>query len=239
VRKIHLFSIAIVSLAVGCTATKQNKTIVETPAAAPAAPLLKNKADSACYSIGLSIARNLKSNGFDKIDISLLQKALEDEYANKPSLLTEQQMNMCITDYMQTQKEEKIAANKAAGEKFLAENKKKPGVVTLPSGLQYEVIRAGTGTEHPTMSSSLKCHYHGTTLEGVVFDSSVEKGTPITFQLGSMIQGWQEAFPLMTAGSKWRLFVPPALAYGDNGAGPKIGPGSTLIFEVELLEVNK
>jgi FKBP-type peptidyl-prolyl cis-trans isomerase FklB len=144
---------------------------------------------------------------------------------------------MSISDQLQQQKAERLAANIAAGEQFLAENKNKPGVVSLPSGLQYEVITAGTGTVQPTLANTVTCHYHGMLLDGTVFDSSVNRGTPASFPLGQVIKGWQEGVALMTTGSKWRFFIPPALAYGNNGAGAKIGPGATLIFDVELLEI--
>jgi FKBP-type peptidyl-prolyl cis-trans isomerase FklB len=132
---------------------------------------------------------------------------------------------------------EKSAANKLAGQEFLVKNAKKPGIVTLPNGIQYEILVAGKDTNKPTLKDKVKCHYHGTTIDGTVFDSSVQRGEPITFPLNGVIKGWQESLPLMTVGSKWRIFIPSELAYGDRQAGPMIGPGSTLIFEVELLGI--
>ena len=124
-----------------------------------------------------------------------------------------------------------------AGEEFLATNKQKEGVTTLESGLQYEVITMGTGPK-PTANNSVTCHYHGTTIEGTIFDSSVQRGTPATFPLKAVIKGWTEGLQLMPAGSKWRFFIPPHLAYGDRHISAVIGPNSTLIFEVELISFN-
>lgn len=133
-------------------------------------------------------------------------------------------------------KAEKSAANLKAGLDFLEQNKNKAGVTTLPSGLQYEVIRMGTGSK-PTATQTVTCHYHGTLTDGTVFDSSLKRGTPASFPLNRVISGWTEALQLMPVGSKWRLFLPPQLAYGDNQVGSVIGPNSTLIFEVELLSI--
>jgi len=128
--------------------------------------------------------------------------------------------------------------NLKAGEEFLASNKAKSGVVTLPSGLQYEIIKAGTGVK-PKLEDQVKCHYHGTTIDGKVFDSSVDRGEPAVFPVNRVIPGWTEALQLMPVGSKWKLYIPSALAYGEQGAGQDIKPNSTLIFEVELLEIVK
>lgn len=132
--------------------------------------------------------------------------------------------------------QEKAAANLKAGETYLAENAKKPGVTTLPSGLQYEVLTMGDGVK-PTATQTVTCHYHGTTVTGEVFDSSVQRGQPASFPLNGVIKGWTEALQLMPVGSKWRLYLPPHLAYGERQVSHVIGPNSTLIFEVELLGV--
>jgi len=145
---------------------------------------------------------------------------------------------MSISNYLQQLKADKSAKNREAGLKFLAENKVKPGVVTLPDGLQYEILKAGDGPK-PTLNSKVKTHYHGTLIDGTVFDSSVDRGEPISFPVSGVIKGWTEALQLMPVGSKWRLFIPSELAYGDRGAGPKIGPGSTLVFDVELLAIEQ
>jgi FKBP-type peptidyl-prolyl cis-trans isomerase FklB len=141
---------------------------------------------------------------------------------------------MGITDKLFNQKNEKAAANLKAGQEFLEANKNKPGVVALASGLQYEVLTEGTGTK-PLATNKVTCHYHGTLIDGTVFDSSVQRGQPATFPLNAVIKGWTEGLQLMAAGSKWRFFIPPHLGYGDRQVSAQIGPNSTLIFDVELL----
>jgi FKBP-type peptidyl-prolyl cis-trans isomerase FklB len=141
---------------------------------------------------------------------------------------------MGIADKLFQMKNEKAAANLKAGEEFLEANKQKPGVVTLPSGLQYEIITEGTGPK-PTVTSNVTCHYHGTLIDGTVFDSSVKRGQPATFPLNKVIKGWTEGVQLMPAGSKWRFFIHPTMAYGTQQVSAQIGPNSTLIFEVELI----
>jgi FKBP-type peptidyl-prolyl cis-trans isomerase FklB len=144
---------------------------------------------------------------------------------------------MGIADKLFNMKNEKSSANLKAGQEFLAANKQKPGVTALPSGLQYEVIKEGTVIK-PGARSNVTCHYHGSLIDGTVFDSSVERGQPATFPLNRVISGWTEGLQLMGVGSKWRFFIPPNLAYGDRQTGSDIGPNSTLIFEVELLGVS-
>ena len=145
--------------------------------------------------------------------------------------------NMGIADKLFQMKNEKASANLKAGQEFLEANKQKQGVVSLPSGLQYEVITEGSGIK-PLAKNKVTCHYHGTLIDGTVFDSSVKRGQPATFPLNMVIKGWTEGLQLMGIGSKWRFFIPPQLAYGDRQTGAQIGPNSTLIFEVELLDVS-
>jgi FKBP-type peptidyl-prolyl cis-trans isomerase FklB len=144
---------------------------------------------------------------------------------------------MGIADKLSQMKNEKSAANLKAGQDFLEANKQKPGITTLPSGLQYEVITEGSGIK-PSASNKVTCHYHGTLLDGSVFDSSVKRGQPASFPLNMVIKGWTEGLQLMSVGSKWRFFIPPQLAYGERQVSAEIGPNSTLIFEVELLGVS-
>jgi FKBP-type peptidyl-prolyl cis-trans isomerase FklB len=144
---------------------------------------------------------------------------------------------MSLADKLFNMKNEKAAANLKAGQEFLEANKAKPGVVALPSGLQYEVITEGSGVK-PLATNKVTCHYHGTLIDGTVFDSSVRRGQPATFPLNAVIKGWTEGLQLMATGSKWRFFIPPHLGYGDRQVGGQIGPNSTLIFEVELLGVS-
>ncbi|WP_205512882.1 FKBP-type peptidyl-prolyl cis-trans isomerase [Longitalea arenae] len=219
------------------TATQKPAPTKKTAATAPTAPILKNSADSFSYAIGLSIASFYKAQGISDINNQLVVKALADAKVDK-ALLNETQVNNCIVNYMQKARSEKASPNKKAGEAFLAENKKKAGVVALPSGLQYQVIKEGTGAK-PSADDQVKVHYHGTLIDGTVFDSSVERGQPITLGLKNVIPGWTEALQLMSVGSKWKLFIPSDLAYGDNPAGPTIKEGSTLIFDVELIEIVK
>jgi len=143
---------------------------------------------------------------------------------------------MSITDTLFKMKQEKAANNLKTGQEFLEANKNKPGIVALPSGLQYEVITEGTG-EKPTAYNTVTCHYHGTLIDGTVFDSSVKRGQPASFPLNMVIKGWTEGLQLMNTGSKYRFFIPPHLGYGDRQVSPQIGPNSTLVFEVELLEI--
>ena len=144
---------------------------------------------------------------------------------------------MSIADRLFNMNKEKAEANLKAGQDFLAANKDKPGVISLPSGLQYEVIKEGTG-EKPKATDKVKCHYHGTLINGTIFDSSVQRGQPATFPLNAVIKGWTEGVQLMSVGSKWRFFIPPHLGYGDRQISAQIGANSTLIFEVELLGIN-
>ncbi len=215
-------------------------------AAKPAtAPTFKNNTDSISYAVGLRIAQSLKAQGFTNLNMSLFEKAMTDLKQNKPALLNDAAITQCISTFQQKvseakQKEAdaKSAVTKMEGQAFLAANGKRAGVVTLPSGLQYEIIKTGTDNTKPTLANNVKCHYTGTFLNGTKFESSVDRGEPVVFPLGNVIRGWQEALQLMTVGSKWKLYIPSDLAYGDN-APPNIGPGATLIFEVELLSIEQ
>ena len=218
-----IFAILIIACTSGLFAQQPGKTT------------LKSETDSVSYAMGASLANFYKSQGVNHLNIALVTKAIEDVMKDNCAL-TEQQINMSISDYLQKIKGANMEKVKTAGTAFLAENKSKPGVTTLPSGLQYMVLTEGTGPK-PTASDKVKCHYHGTLIDGTVFDSSVERGQPATFPVNGVIKGWVEALQLMNTGSKWRLFIPSELAYGDRQAGAKILPGSTLIFDVELLEI--
>ena len=201
-----------------------------------AAQSLKTTKDSASYALGYRIAQSLKGQGLQDVNMALFNKGMAAGVIAK-SAIPDSLIDLCIKNYQDKMSTEKIAINRAAGAAFLAENAKRPGVVRLSNGLQYEVMVAGTDTTKPTLKNTVKCHYHGTLIDGAVFDSSVQRGEPISFPLNGVIKGWQEALQLMTVGSKWKLFIPSELAYGERSAGPVIGPGSTLIFEVELLGI--
>jgi FKBP-type peptidyl-prolyl cis-trans isomerase FklB len=231
----------VLALMLTAAVSAQTKPAVKkTPVAAkPAgAAALKTSSDSLSYAIGMSLANFYKQQGIKSVNTAMVDKAINDVMKTGKSAMTDEQMNMCITGYLQKTKSEKASVAKKAGEAFLAENKKKPGVVTLPSGLQYQILKKGDGPL-PAATDKVKCHYHGTLIDGTVFDSSVERGQPAEFPVNGVIQGWVEALQLMPVGSKWKLFIPSNLAYGDNAAGPKIPAGATLVFEVELLEIVK
>jgi FKBP-type peptidyl-prolyl cis-trans isomerase FklB len=192
--------------------------------------------DKISYALGLSIANNFLTSGINKLDIKTFAKAIEDVLDNKQPEMDYEEAKNVINDYFTKLQEEKLEINLKAGQEFLEINKKRPGVVSLPSGLQYEIIKEGNG-KTPVATDQVKCHYHGTLIDGTVFDSSVQRGTPATFGVNQVIQGWVEALQLMPVGSKWKLFIPSDLAYGKSGAGQSIEPNSTLIFEVEVLEI--
>lgn len=205
---------------------------------------LKTQKDKASYSIGVSIGKNLKDQKVD-ITTDILVKGLLDAYTGAKTQLTEKEMGDVLTQFQQeimakAQEEaaKKGGENKTKGEKFLADNKNKPGVKSTPSGLQYSVITEGTGPK-PTASSTVKVHYTGKLIDGTTFDSSVDRGEPVEFPLNGVIKGWTEGVQLMSKGSKYKFFIPSDLAYGDRGAGNAIGPNETLIFEVELLDIVK
>ncbi|TKG95944.1 FKBP-type peptidyl-prolyl cis-trans isomerase [Puteibacter caeruleilacunae] len=196
----------------------------------------KSQAEKFSYALGLSVASNLIGSGVKSVDVNTFADALTDAYTGKLPKLSPDEANKILQEYMSKLQDEEANKNKEAGIKFLEENKGKEGVITLPSGLQYEVISEGEG-DFPKETDQVKCHYHGTLIDGTVFDSSVQRGEPATFPVNGVIKGWVEALQLMSVGSKWKLYVPSDLAYGDRGAGGSIGPNTTLIFEVELLEI--
>jgi FKBP-type peptidyl-prolyl cis-trans isomerase FklB len=213
------------------------KTVAKPATAAVTANVLKNAVDSASYALGYRIAQNLKSQGLDPLNLDILQKGMSDALQVKQPLVANESLDMCIGVYQQKNGAKKGAVARKAGQEFLATNSKRKEVVTLPSGMQYEILKAGTSTVKPTLANEVTCHYHGTVINGDIFDSSVDRGEPATFPLNGVIKGWQEALQLMTVGSKWKLYIPADLAYGDQQKGDKILPGSLLIFEVELISV--
>jgi len=207
---------------------------------------LKTPKDKASYAIGMNIgkgvAAKLKQQPMD-VDQAILLRGMKDALAGGKMLLTEEEertvlMQLSVEARKKQEEQMKLAAgpNKKIGEEFLAANKTKDGVVTLPSGLQYKILTAGTGPK-PTAADTVNCNYRGTLIDGTEFDSSYKRGQPASFALNQVIKGWTEALQLMPVGSKWQLFIPSDLAYGDPGRGPQIGPGATLIFEIELLSI--
>lgn len=195
-----------------------------------------NEMDKVSYSLGLSIASNLISSGIKTINAEAFNDALNTVFAGQMPGIMPDEANKILQDYFnKIQKEQGNAALKA-GEKFLAENKSKEGVVVLPSGLQYKILTAGNGPK-PKASDTVKCHYEGKLINGQIFDSSIRRGEPAEFPVSGVIAGWVEALQLMPVGSKWQLYIPSELAYGAHGAGQSIGPNETLIFDVELLAI--
>lgn len=192
--------------------------------------------DKISYALGLSIGNNLLSSGIKDLKTDSFCKAIEDILkGNQPSMTPDEAKNI-IGEFFNRLQDEQGDINLKKGQEFLDENKKRKEVVTLPSGLQYEIIKEGNGAK-PEATDQVKCHYHGTLIDGTVFDSSVQRGTPATFGVNQVIPGWVEALQLMPVGSKWKLFIPSNLAYGRQGAGQSIEPNSTLIFEVEVLDI--
>lgn len=192
--------------------------------------------DKLSYALGLSMGNNFKSSGIQTLSVTDFANGVKAVYEGEKPEMTYDEAKQVINDFFTQMQREINDRNRAEGEVFLAENKKKSGVVVLPSGLQYEVLIEGKGKK-PAATDRVECHYHGTLINGEVFDSSVERGEPAVFGVNQVIPGWVEALQLMPEGSKWRLFIPSDLAYGENGAGGKIAPNSTLIFDVELLKV--
>ena len=218
------------------TAFAQKKKSVKTKPTASKTQAM-NSIDSLSYSIGVQVAEYYKgTQNVDKINPEYVKKAIIDVYNNKPLTIQEEQANMCIQTKLQEFMANKIKAVKDSGNKFLEENKKKPGVVTLPDGMQYEIITKGTGPI-PTAIDTVKANYIGTLIDGKEFDNSYKRGEPLTIPVTGVIRGWTEALQLMPVGSKWKLYIPSDLAYGDRGAGGVIPGGATLIFTIELLDI--
>jgi FKBP-type peptidyl-prolyl cis-trans isomerase len=203
---------------------------------------LKTPKEKFSYALGMNLGANLHKQSVD-VDPNIVAQGLRAALAGGKTLLTQEEAQAALTEVqndLRKKQQEKMQvtgeANKKEGEAFLATNKAKEGVVALPSGLEYKILKAGTGPK-PTASDSVVCNYRGTLLNGTEFDSSYKRGQPATFPVGGVIKGWTEALQLMPVGSKWQLFIPSSLAYGERGAGGDIGPNATLIFEVELMSI--
>ena len=188
------------------------------------------------YALGLSIGQNFRASGFDEISLEDFLAGVRDVLQEAEPQMTYDEAKVVINDYFQEVRRKAVERNKAAGEEFLKINGHKAGVVTLPSGLQYEVIKMGDG-EKPQLTDTVECHYHGTLINGQVFDSSMDRGQTAKFPLQGVIKGWTEILQLMPVGSKWKVTIPSDLAYGDRGAGEMIQPGSTLVFIIELIGI--
>jgi FKBP-type peptidyl-prolyl cis-trans isomerase len=232
--------------------TNTQKTPAKTQSSSPAttqsstainnsSPLTTQK-DKISYALGINMGVNLHRQSVD-VDPAILEQGLKDGMTGNKPLMSEDEARAVLTQLQEDMRKQQAAkaqqmgaTNKAEGDAFLAANKTKEGVVTLPSGLQYKILKQGTGPK-PTATDTVACNYRGTLINGKEFDSSYGRGEPTTFPVNGVIKGWTEALQLMPVGSKWQLFVPSDLAYGERSAGPDIGPNSTLIFEVELVSI--
>ena len=226
--------LAVFLVTVGCTAEEKKAEVKKAELSSPK--------DKVSYGIGMNIGRNFSRQEFD-VNPDILAQGIKDVLAGGPTLMTEEEAQTTLMNFQQemaakhqAKMTELAEKNKAAGEAFMAENARKEGVVTLPSGLQYKVLVEGTG-KTPGQDDTVTVNYRGALIDGKEFDSSYKRGEPATFPLAGVIPGWTEALQLMKEGSKWQLFIPSALAYGEGGAGPDITPNSSLIFEVELISI--
>jgi FKBP-type peptidyl-prolyl cis-trans isomerase FklB len=228
--------------AAGAQKTPAAKTGQSTKPRTQAPLVLKTQKDKVSYALGMNLGTNLHKQSVE-VDPAIVLRGLKDALAAGKTLLTEDEARAALTQLQAEvhNKQQEIMkqageASRKEGQEFLAANKAKEGIVTLPSGLEYKILTEGTGPK-PAATDSVSCNYRGTLLNGKEFDNSYKRGQPATFPVNGVIKGWTEALQLMPVGSKWQLFIPSELAYGDRGAGPDIGPGSTLIFEVELLSI--
>ena len=195
-----------------------------------------NELEKVSYSIGINVATSIKSEGLDSINSFYISKGFQDVFENKDLAINIEESNKIIGEYFNKKQDAKNQRLAIDSKIFLEQNKQKDGVMTTESGLQYLILSEGRGN-NPTLNDNVTVHYHGTLIDGTIFDSSVDRKQPATFPLNGVIPGWQEALQMMSVGSKWKIFIPSELAYGESGAGA-ISPNSTLIFEVELLSIN-
>ena len=229
-------------LSLGCACAAQAQDSKAPPASAADAGALQDPAAQAAYAIGVNIGKSIRREGVP-VDPNILARGLRDGLTGAKPALTEDQMRAAVTQLqtsVEASQREKAAraaeTNKTEGAAFLKANAAKPGVVSLPSGLQYEILKTGTGPT-PKADDTVLCNYSGALIDGAEFDSSAAHGGPASLNVGGVIKGWTEALQHMPVGSKWRLFVPADLAYGERGAGQDIGPNAVLVFEVELLSI--
>ena len=213
---------------VSCDAPVEEKALIS----------MDNEVDKVSYSLGISVGENVKQQGFNDLNVDALAQAMKDVMSGSETQLNTQEANQTLQAYFGKLRESQDAILRKPGDDFLAANGQKEGIVTTESGLQYEILTEGKG-EKPGPTSKVTTHYHGTTLDGNVFDSSVDRGEPIQFPVNGVIKGWTEALQLMPVGSKWRLFIPSDLAYGPRGSGEKIPPHAALIFEFELISIDE
>tara|TARA_Y100000385_G_C12982835_1_gene589229 strand:+ start:232 stop:912 length:681 start_codon:yes stop_codon:yes gene_type:complete len=219
-------------LIVGCAmilSSCSNNTTDKTP---------ETEMEKVSYSLGINVATGVKAQGLDTIDANAVAKAFNDVFEGNDLDISEEESMKILQDYFGKLQAAKQAKSSEVGSAYLTKNATKEGVITTESGLQYEVLTTGNGSKKPTTADQVTVHYHGMLTDGTVFDSSVDRGEPAQFGVTQVIPGWIEALQLMSVGDKWKLTIPSELAYGDRGAGGLIGPGATLVFEVELLGIN-
>lgn len=221
------FQLAVVlgmSCLLTCQVSGQEKTAFKAPQ------------DKLSYALGMDLGNTLRKQAI-KVDPTIFSQGLKDALSGDKTLLTEEEVRATVTQLQNEMRNNLLAKNKKEGEDFLAQNRTKEGVIVLPSGLQYKILKAGDGKK-PTLEDTVICHYRGTLVDGTEFDNSYKRNQTASFPVKGVIKGWTEALQLMPVGSKWQLFIPAALAYADGGMGP-ISPNSTLIFEVELISIQK
>ena len=215
---------------------KKKKKSKKTAVAEPPKPLLSSNIDTISYALGMGVSKNLLTSGMDTVSMKAFEKGFLAVFNGDSTLINEDEVQMILSSYFQNLANKQLEKSLEEGKAFLEKNKLRPGVDTLPSGLQYEVIQEGIGA-HPTATNDVVVHYTGKLIDGTVFDSSYDRGEPITLNLGKVIPGWSEGVQLMRPGAKYILYIPSELGYGARGAGADIPPNSVLIFEVELLEI--
>ncbi|MCC7523206.1 MAG: FKBP-type peptidyl-prolyl cis-trans isomerase [Chitinophagaceae bacterium] len=234
-------TIILMSTLAACSSVREmaaNTQHIVYAAPQPKTPVLSSSLDSLSYALGMIDATFFKSQGVDTINYALMNKGFEEVLKDKKTLLTTQQADMTVREQLQAFMRKKSQATIEEGEKFLAENKKREGVKVTPSGLQYEVLKLGTGPK-PSDTSTVKVHYEGFLINGKKFDSSRDRGEPISFALNQVIKGWTEGVQLMPVGSRFKFYIPYTLGYGEQGAGGAIPGGAALIFDVELIDIGK
>jgi FKBP-type peptidyl-prolyl cis-trans isomerase FklB len=236
------FIFAAIVVAITSTATQAQvapKKTAPKKTTAPTVNPLKNSTDSFSYALGMNIAHNLDKQGITKISYPAMEKAMQDIFADKPTTLTDQEASMTIQDKIQKYMEAKLITVKAKNKAFLDSISKQPGVIALPDGLLYQILVKSDSTLSPTAQDTVVANYAGTLIDGTEFDNSYKRGQPLTIPVGGVIKGWTEILQLMHVGDKYRVYIPSDLAYGDRGAGGQIPGGSTLIFDMELLQIIK
>ncbi len=240
-RKLFLLTVILISVTVFARMPQKYQTR-NVPITESQAPALQNLSDSVSYALGIAFANDVLRNSkmFPiAIDSAMLARGFTEGINGKAQIWTAETAGAYINERMSAAQKEKDKANIATQAAWLENNKTQPGVVTLPSGLQYKILEHGTGTKHPTATSNVKVHYEGSLIDGTVFDSSLRRGEPITFRLNQVIKGWTEGVQLMVTGDEYMLYLPYQLAYGENGAGGMIPPYATLIFKIKLLEISE